>query len=154
MSETIVIGMPNEFSANTNKWLFSITGLFFLINGTMFIYENILKPFGMVLGVLELVGGLYYIFYGLFGFLENSKFAPKLKIDESIIELKNSVWKPSKRLNWSDVSSIKFQSFEVIFQLKNSTSTFSYNSNADVSITIKQTIRKFAERKKIEIIGG
>jgi hypothetical protein len=154
MSKTILIGMNNKFSASANKWLFSLTGLLFLVNGGFNIYSNNLEPFGLILGILMLIGGCYYVFYGLFGFSENSKFASKLKVDDLTIELKNSLWKPSTKLKWSQLSSIKFQSYEIIFQLGNSSSSFSYNSNSDVSIAIKQTIRDFAERKNVEVIGG
>ena len=154
MGKTILVGMNNKFSASANKWLFSLTGLLFLISGGFNIYTNNLEPFGFILGILMLIGGCYYVFYGLFGFSENSKFASKVKVDESMIELKNSLWKPSVTLNWADLSSIKFQPYEIIFQLQDSSNSFSYNSNSDISRTIKQTIREFAEQKEIEVIGG
>ena len=154
MGKTILVGMNNKFSASANKWLFSLTGLLFLISGGFNIYTNNLEPFGFILGILMLIGGCYYVFYGLFGFSENSKFASKVKVDESMIELKNSLWKPSVTLKWADLSSIKFQPYEIIFQLQDSSNSFSYNSNSDISRTIKQTIREFAEQKEIEVIGG
>ena len=153
MSKTILIGVNNRFSDNANKWVFILLGLLFLTNGIINIYNNF-EPFGRIFGVLVIIAGLWYIFYGIFGFTENSKLAPKVKVDESMIELKNSLWKSSTKLDWSELSSIKFGSYEVIFQLKDSSNSFSYNSNADVSITIKQTIRDFAERKNIEVIEG
>ena len=154
MNNTILIGMNNRFSANANKWLFSITGLLFLMNGAWHIYTDNFDPVGVILGVLLIIGGLFYTLYGIFGFTEDSKFAPKVKIDESIIELKKSLWKSSTKLHWSDLSSIKFQPYEIIFHLKDSTKTFSYKSNADVSLSIKNTISVFAERKNIEVIAG
>lgn len=154
MSKTIIIGMNNKFSAAANKWLFSLTGLLFFVNGGFNIYANHIEPIGLVLGVLMLFGGCYYMFYGLFGFSKNSKFACKVKVDDSTIELKNSFRKPSTKLKWTQLSSIKFQPYEIIFQLGNSSCSFAYNSNSDVSIAIKQTIRDFAEQKNIEVIGG
>lgn len=154
MSKTILIGMNNKFSAKANKWLFSLTGLLFLVNGGFNIYSNNLQPFRIILGILMLIGGIYYVFYGLFGFSHNSKLATKVKVNDYMIELKNSLWKPSTTIKWADLSSIKFQSYEIIFQLEGSSNSFSYNANSDVSKTIKQTIREFAERKNIEVVSG
>lgn len=154
MSKVILIGVNNKYSASANKYLLSLAGLLFLTNGMFIIYANNLEPFGIILGVLTLIGGLWYIFYGIFGFSENSKFAPKVKVDKSMIELKNSLWKPSTTLKWTDLSWIKFQPYAIIFELQGSSHSFSYNSNSDVSRTIKQTIRKFAEERSIEVTGG
>jgi hypothetical protein len=154
MKKTILIGMNNKFSANANKWLFSLTGLLFLGNGALSIYSNIFEPIGLVIGIFTLFGGLFYSFYGLFGFSENSKFASRVSVDNSTIEIKNSIWKPSFKLNWSDLSSIEFQSYQVTFNSNGAINSFSYRSNADVSKTIKQTIREFAERKNIAVTGG
>jgi hypothetical protein len=154
MGKTILIGMNNKFSAKANKWLFLLTALIFFINGGFNIYSNNPEPFRLVLGILMLIGGCYYVFYGLFGFAENSRFASKGKVDDSTIELKNSFWKPSTKLKWAQLSSIEYKPYEIIFKSGKSSSSFSYNSNADVSLAIKQTIRDFAERKNIEVIGG
>ena len=154
MGKIILIGMNNKFSAKANKWLFSLTGLLFLVNGSFNLYNSNLEPIGLILGVLMIIGGLFYLSYGLFGFSEHSKFAPKVKVDESAIELKNSLWKPSVKLNWSDLSSIKFEPYEVIFDIKDVSNSFSFNTNADVSVEIKQTIREIAERRNIEVVGG
>jgi len=154
MEKTILIGVNNKFSAKANKWIFSLTGLVFLANGAFNIYSYHHKFFVLILSVLMLIGGAYYVFYGIFGFLGNSTFALKVRVDESTIELKNNLWKPSTTLMWEDLSSIVFRPYEVIFQIQGSSHSFSYNSNIDVSIAIKQTIREFAERKNIEVIGG
>ena len=154
MSKTILIGMNNKFTAKANKWLFSLTGLLFLVNGIFNLYNSILEPIGLILGVSMIVGGIFYLFYGLFGFLENSKFSPKVQLDELTIELKNSLWKPSVKLKWSDLSSIKFEPYEVIFNINDVSNSFSFNANANVSVEIKQTIREMAERRNIDVVGG
>lgn len=154
MNKTILIGHNNKFSAYANKWLFILMGILFLVNGGLNISyypQEILRP---LFGILTLMSGIFYFFYGLIGFSVNSKYSLKVKVDKSTIELKNSLWKASTKLNWSDISSIQFQPFEVIFGLKDTSNSFSYASNADVSIEIKQTLREFAESRGIEVIGG
>lgn len=156
MSKTILIGMNNKFSVKANRWLFSLTGLFFLTNGTYLIYNynNSSEPVGLILGILILFGGLYYGMIGLTTFSQNSKFALRVKIDTNSIEFKNNLFKPVTKLNWADCQSIEFGLYEISFQLTDTTKVFSYNSNSDVSRDIKKTIREFAERKNVKVIGG
>ena len=146
--------MNNRFSAKANRWLFSLTGLLFLANGIFNISYNKLEPLGMTLGVLILIGGWFYLFYGIFAFSQGSKFAPKIAFDESTIELKNSIWKSTTTLKWSEVSSITFESFDIIFQLQDHSASFSYKANPETSISIKQSIRDVAAQKNIFVTGG
>ena len=91
---------------------------------------------------------------GLTAFSQNSKFALRVKIDNNGIELKNNFFKPVTQLNWTDLQSIEFGLYEISFQLTGTTKVFSYDSNANVSRDIKKTIREFAERKNVMVIGG
>lgn len=61
MTKTILLGMNNRFPAKANKWLFSGTGLLFLINGISNIFRNAIEPIGFILGVLMTIGGLFYL---------------------------------------------------------------------------------------------
>ena len=149
--------MNNKFSVKANRWLFSLTVLLLLTNGALYLiynYNNRLEPIGLILGILILFGGFYYGMIGLTAFSQNSKFALRVKIDNNNIELKNNFLKPVTRLNWTDLQSIEFGLYEISFQLTGTTKVFSYDSNADVSRDIKNTIREFAERKNVKIIGG
>jgi hypothetical protein len=154
MNKVFIIGMNNKFSANANRWGFILVGLVFLANGYFNIHRSNLSLLGIILGTLMFGGGIYYLFYGVFGFAESSRFSLKVKVDESAIELKNSFWKPSKKLHWVDLSVIQFQHYQIIFELKDQSISFSYNANPEISIAIKQTIREVAEQKNIQVIGG
>ena len=156
MSKTILIGMNNKFSVKANRWLFSLTGLLLLTNGVYLIYNynNSLEPIGLILVILILFVGFYYGMIGLTAFSQNSKFALRVKIDNNSIELKNNFFKLVTQLNWTDLQSIEFGLYEISFQLTGTTKVFSYDSNAAVSREIKKTIREFAERKNVMVIGG
>lgn len=154
MTKTILIGMKNRFSAKANKWLFNLTGLLFLINGIFNIYTNSIEPIGFILGVLMIIGGLYYLIYGMTAFSKNSKYAQRVNIDNKIIELKNSFFRPATQLKWTDIRAIELGSYVIDFQVEGGRKKFSYQSNADVSIEIKKSIKEFAESKSIRISEG
>jgi hypothetical protein len=150
MKRTILIGIQNTYYKKANNWVLVLSGSMFVTGGVYYMMKN--HSFWLILGIMWTSLGLYHLFNGILSF--NSIFAPKVKVDEGMIELKNSIWKPAKILYWKDVSSINFNSYEVVFQLKNSSNTFSYNTTSDVSREIKQTIREIAELKNIQITGG
>ena len=154
MEKTILIGMNNQYSAKANRWGFILTGLLFLFNGVLNIYNNSLEPLGLILGIGIFFGGIYFTFYGMTAFSKYSRFAMKIKITNKIIEIKNKLFGSAMRLNWSDITSIKFGFYEIIFQIENTTEVFEINSNADVSKEVKRIIREQAELKNIEVIGG
>lgn len=151
MTKTILLGTNNRFSAKANKWLFSLTGILFLCNGIFNIYANAIEPFGFILGVLLILGGLYYLIYGITAFSVKFKYAQRINIDDKIIALKNSFFKPATHLKWADIQAIEFGSYEIDFLLEGGRKTFSYQSNADVSIEIKMALTEFAESKGIRI---
>ena len=154
MSKTILIGLNNNFSAKTNRWINSLAGLVNLMIAAYFIYKygNSSEPFGLILGILIFIAGSYSLMYGLTAFSENSKFALRVKVDDKIIEIKNKFFKPVTRLNWSDIQSIEFGLYKITFQLEGTSKVFEYKSNADVSINIKRTIREIADEKNIKVV--
>ena len=150
LNKTIVLG-----STKANKWLVGFSAVIFLLNAGFHIYFGLQDdPFRFVLGILFLAATIYYFFYASIGFSSNSKYSPKVRVDESTVVFRNSVWKPSKRIKWSDISTIAFHSYQIDFETKRGSISFSYDSSADVSKSIKHTIREFAEMKGIEVIGG
>lgn len=154
MSKTILIGINNRFSVNANKWLYYSLGLLFLFNGVFHIFSNSFKPIGIILGILMIIGGMWYIIYGFTAFSVSSKYAPRVRIDDTEIELKNNFFKPATQINWTDVKKIEFDLYKLSFQLSDNNLVFSYNTYPDISIDIKRMIREMAEEKNIEVIGG
>lgn len=151
MNKTILIGIPNTYTKRVkNKWVLIASGLFFVPAGIYHILLN--QSFYIVIGIMWIIVGLYHFFNGIL--LIDSKFAPKVKVDERMIELKNNLWKPSIKSIWIEMSSIRFNPYEVVFQLEESLISFSYNTDSELSIEIKKTIREIAEYKNIQIIGG
>jgi len=154
MPKTILIGVNNNFGNKTNKWLFCSLGLIFLLNATINLSRPLLFPLSNILSILFLLMGVGCIIYGLTGFSPNSKYAPKVKIDEEGIEWGRSFWKPVKRLSWPSITGIEFQPYGIVFYHDSRSSMFSYNTTSAISIEIKQAILDMAERKNIEVAGG
>lgn len=150
MNKTILIGIQNTYPKKANKWVLVLSGSMFVTVGIHFVIKY--QSFYFILGIMMAIVGLYHIFNGILYF--DSKFAPKVKVDEGMIELKNSLWKPAKILSWKDVSSINFKSYEMIFQLKDSSDTYSYNTTSEISREIKQIVREIAVLKNIQITEG
>ena len=98
--------------------------------------------------------GVYYCIYGLTAFSTNSRLALRIKITDEFIEIKDRFLKPPIHLIWTDLKSIEFGKYMIVFQLEESNKVFSYKSNANVSVEIKIMIREMADKRKIEVVGG
>ncbi len=129
-------------------------GLMFMLSGTFRFMENNIDLVGSIFGATMMIAGVSAIFYGYAAFSESSKYAPRVKVDENVIELKNSFTKRVNRIKWIEVKKIEFDSYQLIFQLGEGELTFNYVSNPDVSIEIKNLLREVAQERNIEVVGG
>ena len=154
MEKTILIGLSNKASINTTKWLTIISGLFFLIYGVLYIDLNSINSFGTILGIILILLSILNIVFGLTAFSINSKYAMRLKVNDSLLEFKSAYLKPVVRLKWDDIKQIKFDAYKIDFQLNKRKEVFRYRSNSEVSIEIKKTLREIAEQKNITVTGG
>jgi len=154
MGKTILIGLNNKLSINTNKLLTSISGLLFFIYGVLYIDLSSIKTFGTILGISMILAGIHNIVFGLTAFSKSSKYAMRLKVNNSLLEFKSSYYKPVIKLNWNDIKQIKLDAYQVNFQLDKRNEVFRYRSNSDISKEIKSTLRKIAEEKNITVTGG
>jgi hypothetical protein len=98
--------------------------------------------------------GTYSCVFGLTAFSPNSRLALRIKVTDEFIEIKDKWLKPSIQLVWTNINSIEFGKYKIVFQLEESNKIFSYKSKANVSIKIKNLIREMADKKKIEVVDG
>ena len=164
MEKTILIGTNNKFSAKTNKWLKSLSGLFMIIVGIGQIWninsnnieQNDLNLWGAwnLLWIAVILIGIFQIVFGLTAFSINSEYAMRLKVNDSQIEFKSTYFKSATQLNWNDIKQIKLDAYQINFQLDKRNEVFRYGSNSNISIEIKKTLREIAEEKNIPVIGG
>ena len=154
MDRTFIIGFNNKFSLKANRWLFLITGLFFLLNGAINIYNRSFEIVGLILGILMLFGGVFYLFYAFVGASKKSRFSPKVKVTDEFIVLKSSFLGKQITLSWSTITKIEFKPLALTFVSNNRSTDFDYVTDADTSIEIKEHLRAMAESKNIEVIGG
>ncbi len=154
MNQTILLGLNNNFSIKANRRLAIFLGLIFCLNGFFNLIQNNEDLLFQILGLLLLLSGVLYLFYSFYGFSQKSKFAPKVLLTNEFLQIRESFWKPAKQLNWNNISSINYLSYQIDFQLNKESYSFIYNASSDTSIEIKRAIREFAENKGIEVIGG
>ena len=154
MEKTILIGLNNKLSINTSKWLIIISGLFFLISGALYIDLSNLSSLRPILGISMILAGIHNVVFGLTAFSVNSKYAMRLKVNDSFVEFKSSYYQPVIRLNWDEIKQIKLDVYRVNFQLYKREELFIYRSNSEVSKEIKRSLREIAEQKNIPVEGG
>lgn len=154
METLILLGLGNKFTPNTNKWIYILTGILFIINGLFNMNSETLGLIGIGLGLVTLFFGLAYTIYGYIAFSKFSKYAPRVLINNDYVELKSNVFKSGKKLVWTDIKKIEFRPYFISFSLSDSTFSFSYITNSDTSMKIKELLRSTGENKNIEIIGG
>jgi len=157
MNKTILIGTNNGISSKVNRWLFPLFGGVWLVMGTRLIYKYNASTDtveGLIIGSLMLLLGVYYVLYGLTAFSYRSKLALKIIVNNEWVEIKNKFLKLPIKMMWADIRSIEFGQYKIRLQTEDSNKEFRINSDANVSIEVKEAIRKVANEKGIEIVGG
>lgn len=152
--EVILTGLHDKMSIKRTRILYYFMGIVFIINGIIQFILNAIHPYGMIIGILTLITGVGYLIVAFTAFSARSKYAPKVKVNDDIIELKNGIFNAPTKFNWSDIKAIELKTFRLDFQLANSKEMFTYRTTSDISINIKNTLRAFAKQKGIEVSGG
>lgn len=151
MNHTIILTKKDHYvSAKTNRIMCIIGGLLFVSVGILQFYREEYR----LLFILNSTIGLYFILSGYLGQSRKSKYAPKVLLTNEFILLKKSLWKSSKQLKWSEMSSINYEAYQINFKLNKEFYIFSYDTSSDTSIEIKRAIRSIAMEKGIEVTGG
>ena len=149
MDKIVILGSKNVISNKASKWISMIIGILYLVLGSVKTYEQ-----GSSFDSLGwLVLGACFLLYGLLVFAANP-LTPKMRISDIQVELKNKIFGKTTMVTWTDVQSIEFGQFMIIFKLKDRVEVLNYSSNADASIEIKSLIREIAESKNILVSGG
>jgi len=136
------------------RGLYIFTGVIFIINGSIILYSNSLKPLSIVAGILTILAGLGYLFLSPFKYSKEGKFFPRVKIDEVSIWAKTGFWSRPVVVKWEDIREIDLDSFKINFKLKKSSQSFRYNCYPEISIALKNAIREEANLKGIKVTGG
>lgn len=111
-------------------------------------------PFGLIIGIILVPGGIVYSVYGLLAFSKSSKYAPRVEVDSGSLVFKNGVLKEPKTIRWNKIKQIEFASSRLVFSMPDSEYAFLYDTQAETSKEIKSTIREMAESKQIKVTGG
>lgn len=154
MHRIILIGNKFKLSKKILITIRIINGIAIILWGIFFIRNYDFNPYELIFLSLVVLTSTLYISYIFIITSEKSNLSPKVKVDDSEILLRNSLWNKNLIIKWIDISSIAFQPYKIVIRSQDSLSSFSYETNAETSREIKQTIRDFAERKNVEVIGG
>lgn len=136
-------------SAYMSKWLFGILGIIHFGYGLVKIYEEGTS----ISGVSYIIIGLAFLLYSVLIFT-NNPFAPKVIISDAEIKIKRKAFRRPLQILWSNIQSIEFDNYLIVFHLQDRIEKFSFNTNAETSIEIKSSIREIAENNNIQISGG
>lgn len=138
-------------SGNRAVWL--VLAVVFFINGIIQLVEEHTEGYRIFLGITNILLSVFYSFYFVFAFSEQSKYAAKARVTDEFIELKSSFWKRTFTMKWSDIKQIHFESYKVEFELSNGTKAFPYNTKTKESKEFNKVLRQFSESRNIAVVN-
>jgi hypothetical protein len=141
-----------ELSPKSQKWIYIIIGTVNSAIGIrIFYHSNSLLDWELILSIMLVTCGPILLLYGLLLFW----LSPKLGVDNQGIFIKEGIFKAKININWNDVKLINYKPYELGFLLADSRiKSFVLNTNAEASLEIKRTIRRFAEQRNINVVSG
>jgi hypothetical protein len=152
-------GLMNTIIALTpksTKWIFLFNGLLNSAIGHRWLHEEGFQAdWTSIIGLVLIVAGPLMLIYGALLFNFVSSLTPRVRVSESEILFKEDIHKPSRTIEWKDVTEVAFSSFELRFQLSGDRiEAITLPTNAETSIQIKKAIRQFADGRQIRVVGG
>lgn len=145
-----------ELTSKFTKWAFVFNGTVNTAIGLNLILQaDTWLHWTIILGIVLVLAGPIFIVYAIILFNPNNKITPKVQLDEKGIYIKQDLHKRALKIDWSNIKEIGYKTFELDFLLNNhNTETVPLQTTAEISIEIKKAIRKLADGKQINIIGG
>jgi hypothetical protein len=132
-----------------NRKLFLATGLIFILNGSIMIYQNTLGSIGFVLGVLILIAGIGYIVLIQMPLSRG----PRIEIDPNLIYIKRGYLSQGRTIEWRMIKKVEFGEYMLKLTINNTPENIGYHAEPEVSIEIKETIIQMASEKGIAVLG-
>jgi hypothetical protein len=149
MKKTILLGSKGTISNNVSKWIFGILGLLYIVLGSKKIYEQ-----GVSFDSIgHLIIAFVFLLYSIIVF-SVTPLTPKMRICDNEIEIKRKIFSSPIKILWTNIQSIEFNQYMIVFHLTDRVEEFNYSSNAETSIEIKSSIREVSEKKNIQVTGG
>lgn len=105
------------------------------------------------LDLIILLSGIWAFILGLFILSKNSRFVPRVEINESSVLIKNRPYGKSVVIDLKKISKIRFGSFEfTFFEKQGNYHTYQINTNkASESLKVKEELRKQAIKLGIAV---
>ncbi len=130
-------------------------GIHFTI-GALFLIAGLSKSFAVGVSIesggFALIGLSYLV--RVIIYYTATPVTPRVHISETDLLIKTKLFGRTYRFNWINIRSIKYNSYEIILELKDGVKAISYKCNPEVSLDIKQSLREMANTKDIEVVGG
>lgn len=107
----------------------------------------------IILNIVLMFLGLYYLASGIFLFAPNSKYVPHVEIDNDGILIKDDIFHRSRYLKWEELKSIDLGIHQITVQAKSGISqSFKLNEREDmINEQIKSAIIDIGKNKDIII---
>ena len=136
------------------KEIYILVGILYILIGAGQLYSSHGKLLTIFLGSVLILLGLWITLAGSGMKSLESRLSPKVKIDQDKFSGKTTFFGKSFVCHWKDVKDIEFDSFIIRFRIKKGMESFRYNCIPEISIDIKNEVRKIAELKEIPVSGG
>ncbi|MFY0688162.1 MAG: hypothetical protein JXQ90_13405 [Cyclobacteriaceae bacterium] len=150
--QVIAIGAHNRFSNKANRILAIFLGLTFIGQSIIYGIRTEGLDAYLIMTLLMGISGIGYIFYSYLYYSPQSKWSSKVVVTEDEIKLKPKFGQPYLSIKWNDVEALGLDSFSFSVVLKDQKERFfHYQTNADISVKIKQVLQNFAEQKAIPV---
>lgn len=95
-----------------------------------------------------------FILIGTIGLSKNSKFSPKVKLTESELVLKKTIFSGQIIIPWDKIKKMELKSFKIFIHTSTRSIPFILDTTKENSIAIKLALREVGETKNIMVTGS
>ena len=146
--------MEKTFFIAQDKWMMVFGAFIFIFNGVIMATTESAMSFAFNLGLFNLIFSISFLLWAILRMSKKSKYAPKIKISDNVIELKSKVLKQAKVIPWNEIKSVNFKGIQISLESSEEQLTFPKTVNLEQTNQIKDLLRKFATSKNIEVTVG
>lgn len=153
MEKTILLGSGNhKFSLKAQRGLYFFVGLMFLAQGAFsFARESPFSAWNILLTIAQAAGGTIFLFFSFSMLSVSSKFSPKVRLTEELIEFRLGFFQANIVITWENIRAIEIRTYGMNFLLQEGERRIDYTASAERSKEIKMAVRDYAVLKRIDV---
>lgn len=136
----------------STRFMLVFAGLMMVIFGFIMIPDQIQGIGSWILQALMMVSGMYFVFCSIFWMRSDSKYAPKVILDESELKIRHNFFEPFRTYKWNDLQQVDIKDDRLDLTSARGHDAIPLEPKMKHGLELKESLKYFCEQKQVAFV--